>query len=74
MKSFFKKSIKAFRKKLTFWMSKNAQEFLKKIREYELQQIINKFPKNCKILEIGGGSGWQGTDPEGREVQLYGLV
>ena len=59
MKIFFKKKIKIIRQIFTFWISIQTQEFLKKIREHELNQIINKFPENSEILEIGGGSGWQ---------------
>ncbi len=59
MKTFFIKIIKNFRKLFTFWIFNQTQDFLKKIREHELQKIIKKIPPKSKILEIGGGSGWQ---------------
>lgn len=34
-------------------------QYLKLIREYELQQIINLLPPVGKILEVGAGAGWQ---------------
>ena len=59
MKNFFIQVIKKLRRLLTFWIFIQTQEFLKKIREYELQKIIDKLPPKSRILEIGGGSGWQ---------------
>jgi len=32
---------------------------LKKIREYELELIVDRFPACGRVLEIGAGSGWQ---------------
>ena len=37
-------------------MDKN---FCKKVRLLELENIIELFSKNKKILEIGAGAGWQ---------------
>ncbi|AUR53130.1 class I SAM-dependent methyltransferase [Aquella oligotrophica] len=34
-------------------------KFLHEIRDWEIKQIIELFPPNAKILEIGGGSGFQ---------------
>ena len=34
-------------------------QYLKFIREYELQQIINLLPTVGSILEVGAGAGWQ---------------
>ena len=59
MKNIFIRKIKFIRKIFTFWIPIQKQEFLKKIREHELNQIIGKFPAKSLILEIGGGSGWQ---------------
>lgn len=34
-------------------------ETLKRIREYELAQVLPQFPPGARILEIGAGAGWQ---------------
>ena len=34
-------------------------EFLHVIREYEYQKIVERFPPGIRILEIGGGTGYQ---------------
>lgn len=34
-------------------------EFLKKVREYELELALKYFPDKGKMLEIGAGAGWQ---------------
>ena len=59
MKNIFIKIIKNIRKFLTFWIFIQTQDFLKKIREHELKKIIKNLPPKSRILEIGGGSGWQ---------------
>ncbi len=59
MSTSFKRLFKNFRKIFTFWISIQTQAFLKEIREHELKQVIKNIPIKSKILEIGGGSGWQ---------------
>ena len=34
-------------------------EFLHVIREYEYGRIVDQLPKNARVLEIGGGTGYQ---------------
>ncbi len=55
----FKNILKLLRSSLTFWIPTQTQEFLKKIREHELDRVTKVLPNKGRILEIGGGSGWQ---------------
>ncbi len=65
--------IKYIRKILTSWIPNFSKDFLRMIREYELQGIIKQFPKNCEILEIGGGSGWQANIMKNMGFNVYSV-
>ena len=73
MKNSLKSKIKSLRNKLTFWISKQNSGFLKEIREHELNQIVSKLPEKCKILEIGGGSGWQAKNLEKLGYKVFSI-
>lgn len=53
-------------------------EFLKKVREHELKQVIETLKKykkenNVKILEIGAGTGWQALELSKLGYEVYAI-
>ena len=53
-------------------------EFLKKVRQYELKQVIEslkgyKKENNIKILEIGAGTGWQALELSKLGYKVYAI-
>lgn len=45
----------------------------KKIRAYELEQVIKRLPPSAKILEIGAGAGWQARELSSRGFQVEAI-
>lgn len=53
------KTLRTCRQIGTFWVAERTQSHLREIRERELAMVVRLFPPGSRILEIGGGSGWQ---------------
>ena len=53
------KNIIKLRYFLTLWIRQDQYDYVRRIRERELENIIEHFSQNMRILELGGGSGWQ---------------
>ena len=53
------KNIIKLRYFFTIWIRQDQHDCVRQIREREIENIIEHFSQNMKILEIGGGSGWQ---------------
>ena len=43
------------------------------IREFELQQAMHLFPPECRILEIGAGSGYQASKLKDQGFQVEAI-
>ena len=60
MKAFtLKDSIKQLRSILTRWVHEPTLAHLESIRKHELDTVLGLMPSNCRLLEIGAGTGWQ---------------
>jgi len=73
------KFFRKFRSIFTFWVAKMSLPHLQAIRIYELELIMKNLPSGGRVLEIGGGTGWQaealekkGYDVSSIDVQASG--
>jgi len=68
--------LKAIRSFCTFYVVEQSLEFVKAIRAFELDVVINMLPAEGRLLEIGAGVGWQAQDlcARGYDVSAIDLL
>jgi SAM-dependent methyltransferase len=56
-----------------FWIADQSIMHLRRIREYELKLVLPLFSEGGKLLEIGGGAGWQAAALDGKGYEVVSI-
>ena len=74
MKTFaLKKVLRKIRSVSTFWIAEETLQHLEAIRTYELGIVLDMLPPRGRVLEIGGGTGWQARALENRGYDVSAI-
>lgn len=74
MKTFaLKKVLRKIRSVSTFWIAEQTLQHLEAIRTYELGIVLDMLPPRGRVLEIGGGTGWQARALENRGYDVSAI-
>lgn len=57
----------------TFWAAERSLDYLKMLREYELELLLKMLPPRGRLLEIGAGTGWQASILESKGYDVSAI-
>jgi len=57
----------------TFWVARQSMEHLESIRIRELDHVCSLLPAGGRLLEIGGGTGWQAKELASRGYDVVSI-
>jgi len=57
--SSIKEPLKKLRRAANFWLAERTSAHLEALRTAELNSVIHLLPPRARVLEVGGGAGWQ---------------